>query len=205
MGPHRRKSSARLVMPRGLWALCAVAMGVVTAGTGVHAQSVVRFPSARPDSADALGMALDAEDKGNMKAAALAYRDVLQRALIPGNADGDKVALSLLGLERVWAELGMRDSIVPVVQRVLQLRPTDRPEATGRPFVSMRACCCSRGARRRPIPCWPKRGACSGPEVRCPGKSRSYMSRLVDGKRRRWPSVMRCGMSPISRRRRCLR
>lgn len=125
MGPRRRKSPARLVMPRGLWALCAVAMGVVTAGTGVHAQSVVRFPSARPDSADALGMALDAEDKGNMKAAALAYRDVLQRALIPGNADGDKVALSLLGLERVWAELGMRDSIVPVVQRVLQLRPTD--------------------------------------------------------------------------------
>ena len=120
MGPRRRKSSARLVMPRGLWALCAVAMGVVTAGTGVHAQSVVRFPSARPDSADALGMALDAEDKGNMKAAALAYRDVLQRALIPGNADGDKVALSLLGLERVWAELGMRESIVPVVQRVLQ-------------------------------------------------------------------------------------
>ena len=89
------------------------------------AQGGARPPATRVDSADALGTALDAEDKGDLKKAALAYREVLQRALIPGNSDGDKVALSLLGLERVWAELGMRDSIIPVVQRVVQLRPTD--------------------------------------------------------------------------------
>jgi tetratricopeptide (TPR) repeat protein len=106
--------------------LVALTLGLLTAPfVGAQAQGGIRPPATRVDSTDALGTALDAEDKGDLKKAALAYREVLQRALIPGNADGDKVALSLLGLERVWAELGMRDSIIPVVQRVVQLRPTD--------------------------------------------------------------------------------
>jgi hypothetical protein len=33
--------------------------------------------------------------------------------------------MALLGLERAWAETGMRDSILPIVQRVLQLRAAD--------------------------------------------------------------------------------
>jgi hypothetical protein len=99
------------------------AMTAVAAPAG--AQAGGSPPVSRADSLDPLGTALDAEDKGELKRAALAYREVLQRALVPGNSDGDKVALSLLGLERVWAELGMRDSIIPVAQRVVQLRPTD--------------------------------------------------------------------------------
>ncbi|WP_309670057.1 hypothetical protein [Gemmatimonas sp.] len=124
MARRRRKV---LVLPRVIFALSFGALSI--ASTSAQAQSGsqggARPPAQRVDSADALGTALDAEDKGDMKKAALAYRVVLQRALIPGNSDGDKVALSLLGLERVWAELGMRDSIIPVAQRVVQLRPTD--------------------------------------------------------------------------------
>ena len=110
----------------------ALSFGLLTAApfAMAGAQSGARATTTRIDSADALSTALDAEDKGDLKRAALAYRDVLQRALVPGNSDGDKVALSLLGLERVWAELGMRDSIIPVAQRVVQLRPTD-PVARG--------------------------------------------------------------------------
>jgi tetratricopeptide (TPR) repeat protein len=55
----------------------------------------------------------------------VAYREVLQQALTVGNPDGNRVAIALLGLERVWAEAGALDSIVPVARRVLQLRPTD--------------------------------------------------------------------------------
>jgi hypothetical protein len=111
--------------------LVALTVGLLTVPfAGARAQGGARPPVTRVDSTDALGTALDAEDKGDMQKAAFAYREVLQRALIPGNSDGDKVALSLLGLERVWAELGMRDSIIPVVQRVVQLRPTD-PVARG--------------------------------------------------------------------------
>ncbi len=114
-------------MSRGVLFALSLSLVIMPAAsaTVARAQSGARVPATRIDSADALGTALDAEDKGDLKSAALAYRAVLQRALVPGNADGDKVALSLLGLERVWSELGMRDSIIPVVQRVVQLRPTD--------------------------------------------------------------------------------
>ena len=124
MARRRRK----VLVPRSVsrclsWALALGALSI--AATPARAQGGARPPATRVDSADALSTALDAEDKGELKKAAVAYREVLQRALIPGNSDGDKVALSLLGLERVWAELGMRDSIIPVAQRVVQLRPTD--------------------------------------------------------------------------------
>ncbi|WP_145979040.1 hypothetical protein [Gemmatimonas phototrophica] len=76
-------------------------------------------------AADALTRALEAEDKRNTAVASVAYREVLQRALTVGNTDGDRVALAILGLERVWVDAGMLDSIVPVVTRVLQLRPND--------------------------------------------------------------------------------
>ena len=77
------------------------------------------------DTSDALTRALAAEDRNDRRGAAVAYRDALQRALVVGNTDGDRVAIALLGLERVWAELAQLDSLLPVVQRVLQLRPTD--------------------------------------------------------------------------------
>jgi len=81
---------------------------------------------AASDTTDPLGRALTAEEKGDARAAAAAYRAVLQRAMAPGAVlDGDRIALALLGLERVWAEMGARDSILPVVQRVLVLRPAD--------------------------------------------------------------------------------
>ena len=77
------------------------------------------------DTTDPLGRALTAEEKGDPRTASVAYREVLQRATTPGGSDGDRIALALLGLERVWAVLGARDSILPVVQRVLLSRPAD--------------------------------------------------------------------------------
>ncbi len=92
------------------------------ARTGVGAATVT---AAAPDTTDPLTRALDAEDKGDSKRAAIAYREVVQRALLAANADGDRIALALLGLERTWAETGVRDSIIPLVERVLAVRPTD--------------------------------------------------------------------------------
>ena len=82
------------------------------------------------DTTDPLSRALEAEDKGELKRAAAAYREVLQRATQPGASDGDRIDIALLGLERIWAETGVRDSILPVVQRVLLIRPAD-PVARG--------------------------------------------------------------------------
>ncbi len=84
----------------------------------------------KADTVDPLGIALDAEEKGELKRAAAAYREVLFRALQPGAGDGDRVDMSLLGLERVWTETGARDSILLVAQRVVLLRPAD-PVARG--------------------------------------------------------------------------
>lgn len=87
-----------------------------TGATGTQTQSSANDPMLR---------ALSAEEKNDLRTAAVAYRQTLQEALSPNANAGDRVAISLLGLERVWAELGVRDSIVPVAQRVVALRPTD--------------------------------------------------------------------------------
>lgn len=87
----------------------------------VSGQGTAR-PAAVADTGDALTAALDAEDRGDRRAAAVAYRRAL-RDVSPGS--GDRVAIALLGLERVWAELGWRDSIAPVVGELLQFRPAD--------------------------------------------------------------------------------
>lgn len=94
------------------------AMLLVPARVALHAQAV-------PPAGDPLSRAMEAEDKRNTAAASIAYREVLQGALTLGKTDGDRVALALLGLERVWVDAGQLDSIVPVVSRVLQLRPND--------------------------------------------------------------------------------
>jgi len=99
------------------------AMGARAAGA--QDRTATASADAAADTLDPLSRALDAEDRGQLVVAASAYREVLQRALIPGGSDGDRVALALLGLERVWAEMGARDSILPVVRRVLTIRPTD--------------------------------------------------------------------------------
>lgn len=113
---------------RALVSASALALLLLTSGTDGRAQSGVqgRPPvTATADTTDPLSRALDAEDKGDSKRAAAAYRDALQRTLNAGVADGDRIAMALLGLERTWAETGMRDSILPIVQRVLLVRPTD--------------------------------------------------------------------------------
>ena len=117
---------------RKFLALVAAALTAATlAPSGVReASEQQRTPPATAtataaDTTDPLQRALDAEDKGEVKRASVAYRESLQRSLVAGQVDGDRVALALLGLERTWAEMGVRDSLLPIVQRVLQVRPTD--------------------------------------------------------------------------------
>ncbi len=108
---------------------CAVLLLVVASFSAtcrtVGAQSAASSVSAKGDSVDPMATAMSAEEKNDPRTAAIAYREVLRRALSVVDGDGDLVALSLLGLERVWFELGIRDSILPVVERVLVLRPAD--------------------------------------------------------------------------------
>ncbi|GAB1341749.1 hypothetical protein [Gemmatimonas sp.] len=105
---------------------CARGAGLLFALYAAPVHTVQAQGGARPAPvADALSRALDAEDRRNVAVASQAYREVLAAALTVGSTDGDKVALALLGLERVWVDAGMIDSIVPVVTRVLQLRPSD--------------------------------------------------------------------------------
>ncbi len=118
---------------RALVTACVAAGGwlpFASTGGAQSATTTATTTATVADTSDQLGIALDAEEKGELKRAAAAYRAVLQRALVPGSAEGDRIAMSLLGLERVWAETGARDSIVPVVQRVIAIRPSD-PVARG--------------------------------------------------------------------------
>lgn len=119
------KLNARL---RFLSAATLVAALSVVAVPSLQAQAASR--SVQPDSADPLARAMSAEDKHDVKTAAINYRIVLQRALAPGVNDGDQASMALLGLERVWTEAGMQDSIMNVVERVLSVRRSD-PIARG--------------------------------------------------------------------------
>lgn len=111
----------------GAGVVAAVLAGVVSVCApicAVHAQSGVATASVM-DTTDPMMRAMVAEDKGHDVAATVAYREALLQTLRTGRNDGDRISLSLLGLERTWAQLGVRDSILPVVMRVLQVRPTD--------------------------------------------------------------------------------
>ncbi|MDQ6612871.1 MAG: hypothetical protein M3Y64_10590, partial [Gemmatimonadota bacterium] len=103
-----------------------VALAFIAVPPAARAQA----KAAVADTADPLARAMMAEDRHDLKVAAAAYRQVLQRALSGGANDGDQADMALLGLERVWAEAGLRDSVLPVVQRVLLLRRSD-PVARG--------------------------------------------------------------------------
>jgi hypothetical protein len=85
---------------------------------------------AAADTGDVLARAMGAEDRSDFKAASVAYRQVIVRALAPTIPDGDRVDMALLGLERSWAELGVRDSLLPVINRILLQRRSD-PVARG--------------------------------------------------------------------------
>ena len=103
----RRNEPARR---RGLALGACVALALAAAcATPVLAQSggtaTATFSAA--DTTDALSRAMDAEDKGEFKRAGTAYREVLQKALSVTQIDGDRIALAMLGFERVMSEQGL--------------------------------------------------------------------------------------------------
>jgi tetratricopeptide (TPR) repeat protein len=107
--------------------------GLLWPPSAVGAQATgARSPQStvRADTTDPMARALAAEDKNDPKAAAVAYKAVLARSLQVGSIDGDRVAFALLGLERALVDIGALDSILPLVQKVLVVRPTD-PVAHG--------------------------------------------------------------------------
>ncbi|MES2521086.1 MAG: hypothetical protein V4617_00205 [Gemmatimonadota bacterium] len=107
---------------RNTWLRHLITVALFAAPVGAGAQS---GGSAAADTVDPLGIAMSAEEKRDFPKAVAAYRVVLQKGMTQGTDNADLIAVALLGLERVWAETGARDSILPIVQRVLLLRPSD--------------------------------------------------------------------------------
>jgi tetratricopeptide (TPR) repeat protein len=128
----RSSRNARRVWRALGWSACLSAAWCAPLAPAAAQSTGTRAPpnAVRPDTTDPMARALAAEDRNDPKAASAAYQDVLARALQVGNIDGDRVAFALLGLERALVDLGALDSIVPITQRVLLLRPTD-PVAHG--------------------------------------------------------------------------
>lgn len=136
MAPRRRNRVARRWFARETRRLWSGALALASVCLSLTAGAQVSKPAS---AADPLSRGLEAEDKRDRVTATVAYREALTSALAVGSTDGDRIAVALLGLERVWNEAGMLDSIVPVVSRVLQFRPTD-PTARGvqlRTLISM--------------------------------------------------------------------
>ncbi len=86
--------------------------------------AATRLRAQEPAARDPIGEALAHEDARRWPEAAAAYRAILARVLTSGD-EGDLIALTLLGLERVWHESAQRDSMLPVVEEVLRARPSD--------------------------------------------------------------------------------
>lgn len=92
-----------------------------------QADSTLMPPPIRSDdeAGAVLIRALDAEDNSRFSAAAAAYRQVIDYTLSTPTPDGNTLAMSLLGFERVMSEQGLLDSVVPVARRVIARRPND--------------------------------------------------------------------------------
>lgn len=136
MAPRRRNRVARPWFDRATRRLWSGAVALASVCLSLTAGAQASKPAS---AADPLSRGLEAEDKRDRVTATVAYREALTSALAVGSTDGDRIAVALLGLERVWNDAGMLDSIVPVVSRVLQFRPTD-PTARGvqlRTLISM--------------------------------------------------------------------
>lgn len=115
---------------RLLAVMVGVTLGLLPGATRGSLSAQAVRPVAVPDTTDPLARAMSAEDRRDNKGAAAAYRQVLARALSAAVNDGDQASMALLGLERVWTDAGMQDSIMPVVERVLLVRRSD-PIARG--------------------------------------------------------------------------
>ena len=82
------------------WLLSALALPIATAAAGAQDQTIMR--------------ALDLEQAGKAAEAAVAYRSALS---------SPNAVAAMLGLERVYSELGWTDSLVPVIDSVLRFLP----------------------------------------------------------------------------------
>ena len=71
---------------------------------------------AQENESPAVIRALDLESSGKYREAAQIFRDVMRTAPTPG---------ALLGLERAYAELGMSDSLLPVLDSLILRRPRE--------------------------------------------------------------------------------
>lgn len=92
--------------------MAVAAIAVVACTPAASAQS----PEVRGTSAPTLAGAMELETAGSYRQAASAYRAVLGGVDMPS---------ALLGLERVYAALGWTDSLLPVVDSLIDERPTE--------------------------------------------------------------------------------
>ena len=132
MQSHNERDSLVSTFPRFVARRVAATVTVMCAAVAPLRAQI----RAAADSLDPLARAMSAEDRGDFKAASVAYRQAILRALAPSVVGGDEADMALLGLERAWAEMGVRDSLLPVVNRVLLQRRAD-PVARGMQLRTM--------------------------------------------------------------------
>ncbi len=101
------------VLGRRYWLTLAVAAISLIGSAAVAGAQVL---DGRSESAATLGSAMDLETAGSYRQAAGAYRAVL------GGVD---LTSALLGLERVYAALGWTDSLLPVLDSLIDRQPTN--------------------------------------------------------------------------------
>lgn len=107
------RATRSALIPCGLLTLAAAAISLVVSPAAASAQ----LPDRRPALGGAtLGDAMELENAGSYRQAAGAYRAVL------GGVD---LASALLGLERVYAALGWTDSLLPVLDSLIERRPVN--------------------------------------------------------------------------------
>lgn len=124
----------RLAVARTLVSRTLATLTIATVALAVRAVAAPLAAQGTPPP-DPMTEALAHEDARRWPQAAAAYRALLERALTEADG-GDVIALALLGLERVWHEAAMRDSVLPVVEGVLRVRPGD-PVARSIQFRSL--------------------------------------------------------------------
>lgn len=124
LGRSRVRRGAAVALAVGAALLPAAARAQRTAGPPprlpTSGDGAVILPTrGNPDSLAALGF--EAEGEGRSAEAAGHYR----RALAASTPTSEARTMAILGLERVWAELGKTDSLVPLVAAALRARPDD--------------------------------------------------------------------------------
>jgi tetratricopeptide (TPR) repeat protein len=120
--PNRESRERRSVHARRSVVVGAILSLWLTSSTSAQPPVAPTVPSTPLTAVDVLFRALALEDSSRYRESAVFYRRAIEAS---SDLDADQQMLALLGFERVASELGLRDSVVAMMGRVLSRRPTD--------------------------------------------------------------------------------